>query len=99
MLTKFKQLFSKKNKELRKRILFSLLGLGIFVIGTTIVIPLKEVQAIEKNLGFLELLNIMSGGALQRFSIFALGVSPYITASIVIQLLRRNSTRSPTGRP
>ena len=87
MLTKFKQLFSKKNKELRKRILFTIFGLAIFVIGTTIVVPLKEVQAIEKDLGFLELLNVMSGGALQRFSIFALGVSPYITASIVIQLL------------
>ena len=39
------------------------------------------------QLGFLELINIMGGGALEQFSICALGVSPYITASIIIQIL------------
>ncbi len=86
MFAKFKQLFAPKNKDLRKRILFTLAGLFIFVVGTTIVVPGVNIGDLD-NLGFLELLNIMGGGALRQFSIFALGVSPYITASIVIQLL------------
>ena len=86
MFSLLKQLFAKKNKDLRKRIYFTLLVLSIYVIGTTIEVP--GTQEITKDLGFLELLNVMGGGALQRFSIFALGVSPYITASIIIQLLQ-----------
>lgn len=81
-----KQLFTKKNKDIRKRVYFTIAALTIFVIGTTIEVP--GTQTITKNLGFLELLNVMGGGALKNFSIFALGVSPYITASIVIQLLQ-----------
>ena len=86
MFSNLKQLFAKKNKDLRKRIYFTLLVLTIYIIGTTIEVP--GTQEITKELGFLELLNVMGGGALQRFSIFALGVSPYITASIIIQLLQ-----------
>lgn len=86
MFSNLKQLFAKKNKDLRKRIYFTLLVLSIYIIGTTIEVP--GTQEITKELGFLELLNVMGGGALQRFSIFALGVSPYITASIIIQLLQ-----------
>ena len=45
-------------------------------------------KEITQNLGFLELLNLMSGGGLKSFSVFALGVGPYITASIITQLLQ-----------
>ena len=86
MFKNLKQLYSKKKKDLRKRIYFTLLVLTIYVIGISIEVP--GTQQITKNLGFLELLNVMGGRALKNFSIFALGVSPYITASIIIQLLQ-----------
>lgn len=86
MFKTLKQLFVKKNKDLRHRLYFTIAVLSLYVIGTTIEIPGTE--EITKNLGFLELLNVMGGGALKNFSIFALGVIPYITASIVIQLLQ-----------
>ena len=85
MFKTLKQLFTKKNKDIRKRVYFTLAVLTLFVIGTTIEVP--GTQEITKSLGFLELLDVMGGGALSNFSIFALGVTPYITASIVIQLL------------
>jgi len=80
------QIFSKSNKDLRKRIYLTMICLGIFCMGTTITIPWAS--AVYKELGFLEIFNIMSGGGLRNFSIFALGVSPYITASIITQLLQ-----------
>lgn len=80
-----KQLFKPTNRDLLKRIGFTAFALAIFIIGTTIQVPGTE--SITKNLGFLELVNTMGGGALQNFSIFALGVMPYITATIVMQLL------------
>ena len=86
MFKTLKQLFTKKNKDIRKRVYFTLAVLTLFVIGTTIEVP--GTQEITKSLGFLELLDVMGGGALSNFSIFALGVTPYITASIVIQLLQ-----------
>ena len=82
----FSQLFSKSNKDLRKRIYFTLACLGLFCLGTTVTIPWAS--KIYQDLGFLEIFNLMSGGGLQNFSIFALGVSPYITASIITQLLQ-----------
>lgn len=81
-----KQIFAPKNKEIRKRILLTLAVLFVFRLGTSIVIPGVNVSSIN-NLGPLELLDVMGGGALSNVSIFALGVSPYITASIIIQLL------------
>lgn len=86
MFKSLKGLFTKKNKDLRKRLYFTIAVLTLYVIGTTIEVP--GTQEITKSLGFLELLNVMGGGALKNFSIFALGVIPYITASIVIQLLQ-----------
>ena len=80
-----KQLFKPTNRDLLKRIGFTLVALAIFIIGTTIQVP--GTTSITSNLGFLELVNTMGGGALQNFSIFALGVTPYITATIVMQLL------------
>ena len=88
MFATFKQIFTPRNKELRKRILFTLCCLAIFIIGTTISIP--NTKSLSDNLGFLELLNSIGGGALKRGSIFGLGVMPYISASIIIQLFSMN---------
>ncbi len=86
MFQTMKQLFAPTNKDLRQRILFTLGALMIFVIGTSIRVP--GTDEITSNLGFLELMNAMGGGSLKNFSIFALGVMPYITASIIMQLLQ-----------
>jgi len=85
MFAKFKQIFNPKNRDLLKRILFTLAALFVFKIGTAIIVP--GVNANTSGMAFLEVLDAMSGGAFANASIFALGVSPYITASIVIQLL------------
>ena len=86
MFANLKGLFNPSNKDLRKRILFTLVCLAIFALGTNIIVP--GAKEITKNLGFLELLNLMSGGSLKSFSICALGVMPYITATIITQLLQ-----------
>ena len=89
MFAKFKQIFDPKNKDLRKRIYFTFIVLFIFKLGTTIIVPgLDKENLGTSSLGFLELLNVMGGGALAQFSIFALGVSPYISASIVTTLFQ-----------
>lgn len=84
MFAEFKQIFTSKNRDLLKRILFTLAALFVFKIGTAIIVP--GISGIS-DMKFLEIMDAMSGGAFQRASIFALGVSPYITAQIVIQLL------------
>ena len=76
MFAGLKQLFSPSNKDLRKRIYFTLMCLGLFCLGTTITIPWAS--ALYQELGFLEIFNLMSGG----------GLTPYITASIITQLLQ-----------
>lgn len=89
MFANFKQIFKPANKDLRKKIYFTFLCLFVFKLGTTIVVPGIDKTSLGTNgLGFLELMNLMGGGALEQFSIFALGVTPYITASIVMQLLQ-----------
>jgi len=89
MFATIKQIFNPKNRDLQKRILFTLGILFIFKLGTTIIVPgLPKDKVISGDLGFLELMNVMGGGALEQFSIFALGVGPYITASIIVQLLQ-----------
>ena len=85
MFANLKQIFYKKNRDLLKRILFTLAALFVFKIGTAIIVP--GVQVRTDGMSFLEVINAMSGGAFTRASIFALGVTPYITAQIVIQLL------------
>ena len=87
MFATVKQIFAPKNKDLRKRILFTLAVLFVFKLGTAIVIPGVNVSQVD-SLGFLQLLDVMGGGALSQLSIFALGVSPIITASIIMQLLQ-----------
>lgn len=84
-MSTIKQLFNPKNKDLQKKILFTLVALFVFKIGTSISVPGVSVGA--NNLSFFEILNAMSGGAFEKASIFALGVTPYITAQIIIQLL------------
>ena len=104
MFATLKQITAPTNKDLRKRIYFTLGALLIFIVGTNLRVP--GTQDITKNLGFLELINAMGGGALKNFSILALGVSPYITASIIIQLLQMDiipyftelSKEGPVGR-
>ena len=104
MFATIKQIFAPTSSDLRKRILFTLGALLVFIIGTGI--PVPGTTNITKNLGFLELINAMGGGSLKNFSIFALGVSPYITASIIIQLLQMDiipyftelSKEGPVGR-
>ncbi len=73
-----------KTKRVRNRIIFTLLMVALFEIGTFIPLPyVKHAQA-QSELG--SLLNLVSGGALSRFGLFALGCSPFISASIVTQL-------------
>ncbi|MDO4769075.1 MAG: preprotein translocase subunit SecY [Brachymonas sp.] len=79
--------------ELRRRLLFLLLALVVFRIGAHIPVPgidpaqLQRMFQDQGQTGILNLFNMFSGGALQRFSVFALGIMPYISASIVIQLV------------
>ena len=88
MFATIKQIFNSKNKDIQKRILFTLACLFVFVLGKAIIVPgIDEYSLGVNQLGFLELINVMGGGALEQFSIFALGVMPYITASIIIQIL------------
>lgn len=84
----FKQLFNSKNRDIQKRILFTLVCLFVFILGKAIIVPGINKDSLGTGaFGLLELMNVMGGGALSQFSIFALGVMPYITASIVIQIL------------
>jgi preprotein translocase subunit SecY len=79
--------------ELRRRLLFSLGMIAVYRLGVYITVPGTDRMAMKQYLGqdngggFLNLLNLFSGGALERVSIFALGVTPYVSASIIIQLM------------
>ncbi len=82
-----------KIKELRQRLLFTILLLGVYRLGSFIVLPGVNPEAIENSMGsgntadLLGLINAFTGGAFGQAAIFALGIMPYITASIIIQLL------------
>jgi preprotein translocase subunit SecY len=81
-----------KAEELKKRIWFTLGALIIYRLGTYIPLPGIDPAAFEANFtgsrqGVLELFNMFAGGAVQRMAIFALNIMPYISASIIIQLL------------
>ena len=80
-----------KTPEVRKRVLYTLLLIVIFRLGCYITIPgvnsIALSEAMNSNNGIAGLIDIISGGAFSRFSVFAMSISPYITASIVIQLL------------
>ena len=88
MLNRFVDAF--KSKDVRGRIFFTLSILLIYVLGLLIAVPgvtANVGEALADN-DILGIMNMLSGGALDSFSIFALGVSPYITASIIVQLLQ-----------
>ena len=76
--------------DIRKKIIFTLLMLIVFRIGTFIPVPNvnTDVLKIQDQMNVFGVLNTFGGGALQNFSIFAMGVMPYITASIIVQLLQ-----------
>ncbi|MGJ3204141.1 preprotein translocase subunit SecY [Geobacillus thermoleovorans] len=76
--------------DIRNKIIFTLLMLIVFRIGTFIPVPSvnTDVLKLQDELNAFGVLNIFGGGALQNFSIFAMGVMPYITASIIVQLLQ-----------
>ena len=97
-----------KIKDIRKKILFTLLVLIVFRLGTYITVPginAKALQSVASS-GLVSILDTFSGGGLTNYSIFAMGVSPYITAQIVIQLLQMDivprfvewSKQGDTGR-
>ena len=79
-----------KIKQVRSKILFTIFIILVFRIGTTITVPGVNAKSLEalSGLSFLNMLSLVSGNAMKNFSVFALGVSPYITASIVVQLLQ-----------
>ena len=85
MFSNLKLVFNKKNKDIRNRIVFTLLCLLIFIVGTSI--PVPGVTSL-KNVDFGDLANAITGGSIRRFSIFALGVMPYISATIITSLLQ-----------
>ena len=80
-----------KTPDVRKRVLYTLLLIVIFRLGCYITVPgvnsITLNEAMASNNGVAGLIDMISGGAFSRFSVFAMSISPYITASIVIQLL------------
>ncbi len=84
MITSFVDMF--RNKDVRKRIFFTLLILFVFRLGAQIPVPNVTTSIGESN-DLVNMMNLLGGGALDKLSIFSLGVGPYITASIIIQLL------------
>lgn len=89
-MKKFIEIF--KNKEVVNRIFFTIMILFVFRIGSAITVPGIDASQLTNELqnntnNILALMNLLGGGALQNFSVFALGVSPYITGQIIIQLL------------
>ena len=81
-----------KTAEVRKKILFTILLIVIFRLGCYITIPMVNMVTLSETMSDYEssitgLINIISGGAFSRLSIFAMSITPYITASIIVQLL------------
>lgn len=82
-------------RELRQRLLFVLIGIIVFRLGVYIPIPYIDADQLSKLMsaqyaggnGLLSMFNMFSGGALEKLSIFALGVMPYISASIIFQMM------------
>jgi preprotein translocase subunit SecY len=92
MLSAFGMAF--KTPELRKKIFFTLSIMALFRFGSVVPTPGVSYENVKKCLanpteqgGLFDLINLFSGGALVQLSVFALGIMPYITASIIVQLL------------
>ncbi len=91
MLTVYRNMF--RIRDLRNKIFFTLLIFLVYRLGTAIPVPgvdldaVGEFAALGEQAGIMGLLNLFSGGALEAFSVFTLGIMPYITSSIIMQLL------------
>ncbi|MEY2589379.1 MAG: preprotein translocase subunit SecY [Acidimicrobiaceae bacterium] len=91
MLASLKNVF--KVPDLRNKVLFTLLMLALYRLGSHVPVPgidlgaVKQLQDEAKNGGVLSFLQLFSGGALTQFAVFALGIMPYITSSIIMQIL------------
>ena len=84
--------FFSKSNDLRNRIFFTILMLCVYRLGTYIPLPGIDAQSLQTLMqsnqkGLLGMFNVFSGGAVQRMAIFALGIMPYISSSIIVQLL------------
>src|SRR5207248_4375361 len=81
-----------KIPDLRKKILFTLFIIAVFRLGSHVPVPIVDVGKLQRPLSgnsgnFLTFINLFSGGALTNMAVFALGIMPYITSSIIMQLL------------
>jgi preprotein translocase subunit SecY len=91
MLSVYRNMF--RIRDLRKKILFTLFIIGIYRLGAAIPVPGVDLEAVQRfteeaeSAGIVGMLNLFSGGALESLSVFSLGIMPYITASIMMQLL------------
>ena len=91
MLTAFVRAF--RTPDLRRKLLFTLAMIGVYRLGSVVPGPGVSYVAIQdcldqvKDKSLYGLINLFSGGALLKLSVFALGIMPYITSSIIIQLL------------
>ncbi|HEX7560724.1 MAG TPA: preprotein translocase subunit SecY, partial [Candidatus Humimicrobiaceae bacterium] len=77
-------------KEIRNRILFTIAIIAIYRFGANITVPGVDASVITNQVqtGLLGMVDLFSGGALSKFAVFSLGIMPYITASIIMQLLQ-----------
>ncbi|MGH2658442.1 MAG: preprotein translocase subunit SecY, partial [Actinomycetota bacterium] len=82
-----------KIPDLRKKILFTLFIIAIYRFGSHVPVPVVNIEILQRQLeaqgaqGFLNFIDFFSGGALTRMAVFGLGIMPYITSSIIMQLL------------
>ena len=92
MLASLRNMF--KVPDLRNKVLFTLLIIAVYLMGANIIVPgvsfstIQSLTTADKSGGVIGFLNLFSGGALARAAIFGLGIMPYITSSIIIQLLQ-----------
>ncbi|MCK4176125.1 preprotein translocase subunit SecY [Aciditerrimonas ferrireducens] len=91
MLSSLKNIF--KVPDLRNKVLFTLFIIVVYEVGANVIVPyvnfsaIQQIEASAKSAGILGYLNLFSGGGLLRMAVFGLGIMPYITSSIIIQLL------------
>ena len=91
MLSVFRNMF--RIRDLRNKILFTLFIFAVYRLGAAIPVPgvdldrVQQFTEVAEQSGFLGILNLFSGGALEQLSVFSLGIMPYITSSIIMQLL------------
>ena len=85
-----------KVKNVRNKILFTIFIIFVFRVETHVTVPGINAESLKQlsDLPFLNMLNLVSGNAMNNFSIFSMGVSPYITASIIVNFCRWISIRN-----